>query len=57
MILRDPFNVPLLFVHQIKESTKVTILDKIYTAVFTKTETVSGEPSSNAIEIPEQYRQ
>ena len=48
--------VPERFVHQIKESTKVTILDKIYNAVFTKTETVSGVPSSNAIEIPEQYR-
>ena len=49
--------VPERFVHQVKESTKVTILDKIYNAVFTKTETVSGEPSSNAIEIPEEYRQ
>ena len=48
--------VPERFVQQIKESKKVTILDKIYNKVFTKTETVSGIPSSNAIEIPEQYR-
>ena len=48
--------VPERFVQQMKESKKITILDKIYNKVFTKTETVSGIPSSNAIEIPEQYR-
>ena len=44
--------VPARFVQPIKESEEENILDKIYNAIFTKTETVSGEPSSNAIEIP-----
>ena len=48
--------VPERFVQQLKESKKVTILDRIYNKIFTRTETISGVPSSNAIEIPEQYR-
>ena len=36
---------------------KDNVLDKIYNKLFTKRESVSREPSSNAIEIPEQYRQ
>lgn len=36
---------------------KDNFLDKIYNKLFTKRESVSAEPSSNAIEIPEQYRQ
>ena len=44
--------VPSRFVQPIKDSGEENILDKIYNAVFTKTETVSGVPSSNAIEIP-----
>ena len=48
--------VPERFVHPIRESGKPTILDKLYEKFFTKTETVKGVPSANAIEIPEQYR-
>lgn len=45
--------VPARFVHEVKESKKVTILDKIYNKVFTKHEKVTDAlPSSNAIEIP-----
>ena len=35
---------------------KDNILDKIYNKLFTKRESVARQPSSNAIEIPEQYR-
>ena len=48
--------VPAEFVHPIKESEKTSIFDKLYEKFFTKTETVKGIPSANAIEIPEQYR-
>ena len=34
---------------------KENILDKIYNVVFTRHEKVSGVPSSNAIDIPEEY--
>ncbi len=34
---------------------KDNILDKIYNFIFTRREKVSGEPSSNAIDIPEEY--
>ena len=48
--------VPERFVHPIRETGKPTILDKLYERFFTKTETVKGVPSANAVEIPEQYR-
>ena len=49
--------VPAEYVHPIKESgKKESIFDKLYQKFFTKTENVSGVPSANAIEIPEQYR-
>lgn len=35
---------------------KDNFLDKIYNKIFTKREKVSGEPSSNAIDIPEEFR-
>ncbi|MDE6356423.1 MAG: MFS transporter [Clostridia bacterium] len=35
---------------------KENFLDKIYNKVFTKHEKVSGEPSSNAVDIPEEFR-
>ncbi len=35
---------------------KENFLDKIYNKIFTKRETVSGEPSSNAVDIPEEFR-
>ena len=48
--------VPARFVNPIKEVKKENILDKIYNKVFTKNEQVTTAlPSSNAIEIPEQY--
>ena len=34
---------------------KENILDKIYNFIFTRRERVAGEPSSNAIDIPEEY--
>ena len=48
--------VPERFVHPIREPGKPTILHKLYERFFTKTETVKGVPSANAVEIPEQYR-
>ena len=48
--------VPERFVQDVKEAQKENILDKIYNKVFTKREKVTDAlPSSNAIEIPEQY--
>lgn len=35
---------------------KENFLDKIYNKIFTKREKVSGNPSSNAIDIPEEFR-
>ncbi len=35
---------------------KENFLDKIYNKIFTKREKVSGKPSSNAIDIPEEFR-
>ena len=35
---------------------KDNFLDKIYNKIFTRREKVSGEPSSNAIDIPEEFR-
>lgn len=35
---------------------KENFLDKIYNKIFTKREKVSGEPSSNAIDVPEEFR-
>ena len=35
---------------------KEHFLDKIYNKIFTKREKVSGNPSSNAIDIPEEFR-
>lgn len=35
---------------------KDNFLDKIYNKIFTRREKVSGEPSVNAVDIPEQYR-
>ena len=34
---------------------KDNILDKIYNFIFTRRERVSGVPSSNAVDIPEEY--
>ena len=58
--------VPDMFVHKpkprINKKTgeviveKENFLDKIYNKLFTKHEKVSGEPSSNAIDIPEEFR-
>ena len=48
--------VPARFVHPVKESGKVSFLDRLYEKFFTKTETVKGLPSVNAIEIPAQYQ-
>ena len=49
--------VPAKFVNQSKNDKKENILDKLYNKVFTKREkTTTALPSSNAIEIPEQYR-
>lgn len=48
--------VPLPFIHQIKESGKENILDKIYNKIFTKTENVTNNAhGSNVVDIPEQY--
>lgn len=58
--------VPSMFV--LKEKVKIdkktnepvvvkeNILDKIYNKFFTRTETVSNIPSSNVVDIPEEYR-
>lgn len=58
--------VPSMFVHRhnpkVNKKTgeiieeKETILDKIYNKVFTKCEKTSAEPSSNVVDIPEEYR-
>lgn len=49
--------VPERFVNDVKESKKVTILDKIYNKIFTKCENVTTAlPSSNAVEIPKEYQ-
>ena len=58
--------VPSMFVHRhnpkVNKKTgevieeKETILDKIYNKVFTKREKTSAEPSSNVVDIPEEYR-
>ena len=40
----------------VKKDTVTNILDKLYNKVFTKYEKITeAAPSSNAIEIPEQY--
>lgn len=58
--------VPEMFVHKPKPrinkktgeeiEEKDNFLDKIYNKIFTRREKVSGEPSVNAVDIPEQYR-
>ena len=49
--------VPARFVNdQSKNKTKENILDKLYNLVWGRKDKVLVEPSSNAIEIPEQYR-
>ena len=35
---------------------KENFIDKIYNKIFTKREQVSGEPSSNVTDIPEEFR-
>ena len=48
--------VPLPFIHQVKENKKENILDKIYNKLFTKTENVTKNPhGSNVVDIPEEY--
>ena len=45
--------VPERFVQQGEEKTgKDSFLDRIYEKCFTKTEKTGGEPSANAIELP-----
>ncbi len=58
--------VPDMFVHKpkprINKKTgeviveKENLLDKIYNKIFTRHERVSGEPSINAVDIPEEFR-
>ena len=58
--------VPDMFVHKpkprINKKTgeviveKENVLDKIYNKIFTRHERVSGEPSINAVDIPEEFR-
>ena len=42
--------------NQAKEQKKASIIDKIYDLIWGRKDKVLVEPSSNAIEIPEQYR-
>ena len=49
--------VPERFVNDVKESKKITFLDKIYNKIFTKCENVTTAlPSSNVVEIPKEYQ-
>ncbi|MBO4989452.1 MAG: MFS transporter [Clostridia bacterium] len=58
--------VPVMFVHhpapKIDKKTgqvkvqKENVLDKIYAKIFTKHEAVHAEPSTNVVDIPEEYR-
>ena len=48
--------VPARFIHTHSKDKKENIVDKLYDLVWGRNDKVLAEPSSNAIEIPEQYR-